>query len=183
MRWPGWPRTAAHRRAQARRSAGSPVAACEAAGKAMAWPARDARRVCGVCCGQCRARPARQQWLGTAGMTGPEECSRCLVHDGVLKIAGSFVGPCVEASGGAEVVDRVSVLPGLMCPAACVAGAGEDGVYRRGWRRTAYVAVGVCALPGVCRPDREEEAFVRQPVCVAGEEAFVHRWSVYRLEI
>ena len=83
----------------------------------------------------------------------------------------------------ALAVDCVSILPSVMRSTVCVAGAGEDGVCRRGWRRTAYVAVGVCALPGVCHPDREEEAFVRQPVCVAGEEAFVHRWSVYRLEI
>ena len=66
---------------------------------------------------------------------------------------------------------------------ACVAGAGEDGVCRRGWRRTAYVAVGVCALPGVCRPDREEEMFVRQPACVAGELAFVRRGRVAPREV
>jgi len=32
---------------------------------------------------------------------------------------------------------------------------------------------GIRALPGVCRQDRDEEAFVHQPACVTGEEAFV----------
>lgn len=61
---------------------------------------------------------------------------------------------------------------------ACVTGAGEDCVCRRGWRRTAYVAVGVCALSAVCRPDRGEEAFVRRGRVAPREVAYVRRGRV-----
>jgi hypothetical protein len=39
------------------------------------------------------------------------------------------------AGGGAAAVDRVSILPGVMRLAACVASAVDDGVCRR-WRRS-----------------------------------------------
>jgi hypothetical protein len=47
-----------------------------------------------------------------------------------------------EASGGAAAVDRVSVLPGMMCSTACVAGAGEEA--RRVSPRKKMVAVAAC---------------------------------------
>ena len=88
------PRTAARRRAQVRRSAGSPVALCEAAGRATAWRARDARRVRAMRIGQGRARPVRQQWLGTAArstrtaaMQGPEEMG----GEGLVPLAGGLL--------------------------------------------------------------------------------------------
>ena len=44
------------------------------------------------------------------------------------------------ANGGAAVMDRVSILPGVMRSAACVAGAVDDGVCRRRRRSSACVA-------------------------------------------
>jgi hypothetical protein len=51
-----------------------------------------------------------------------------------------------EARGGGAVVDRVSVLLGVMCSTACVAGAREDA--QRVSPRKKMVAVAACgAVP------------------------------------
>jgi hypothetical protein len=51
-----------------------------------------------------------------------------------------------EARGGATAIDRVSVLPGVMCSTTCVAGAGEEA--QRVSTRKKMVAVVACgAVP------------------------------------
>jgi hypothetical protein len=53
---------------------------------------------------------------------------------------------CVVTNGGAMAVDRVSILPSVMCSAACVAGVVNDGVCRR----QACVVAGVDGTRRVC---------------------------------